>query len=189
MAAADRRRDLEPSSDAAALCERPVWFLDVDGTIAPILGTTPPADPTAWSTLYPGIPSDLTVRFRRDLISAIGAMHRGGLVEVRWLSTWDAEALSDWARLGLGPFRAATRAEATGRRAWWKGNVVGTWMRHHPNGRVIWTDDDITPQRLRGLDRSRLLAIAPNPAVGLTERHLSDIRKWIESPPAQSRRR
>lgn len=187
MAATNQRPRL--AGDASALPERPTWFLDVDGTIAPIFGSTPPSNAAAWSTLYPGIPSDLTVRYRRGLISEIAAMHRSGLVDVRWLSTWDDEALSDWARLGLGPFPATPRAEAAGRRAWWKGNVVATWMRLHPSGRVIWTDDDITRQRLRGLDGSRLLTIAPDPTVGLTERHLAVIRQWIETPPAEPARR
>lgn len=151
----------------------PVWFLDVDGVVSPY-GV---GDGWTGETLYPGRPGDLTVPFRREVVEAISRVHDGGLVEVRWLTTWDSDLLRAWEDVGLGPFQVNRPEE--GRRRWWKANVVEQWMRQNPTGRVVWTDDDLTPARLRGFEKERMLALAPEPHVGLTLKHLVRIERWL----------
>lgn len=150
------------------------WFLDVDGTLSPY-GLT-----EAWTgpTLYRAQPdSDLAVPYRKEVVDMIQRLHTRGLVSVTWLTTWDADELSAWVEVGLGPFPAITRYRAPDNR-WWKAHAVQDWMRKHPNSSVIWTDDDISHGGLRGLDRTRLFAIAPDHTVGLTDQDLTRIEAW-----------
>lgn len=149
------------------------WFLDIDGTISPYGLTEPWPGPTLYRA---PTDSDFAVPFRREVVDAIQRLHSTGLVEVVWLTTWDAEATRDWAGVGLGPFPIARRMDGEGRR--WKGDAVSAWMVAHPHRQVVWTDDDITEDDLRGLDLSRLLAIAPAPACGLSVEHLAKVERW-----------
>lgn len=150
------------------------WFLDIDGTISPFGLTEPWPGPT----LYGGpADSDLAVPYRRELARAIQRLQGSGAVEVVWLTTWDADAVDAWTKVGLGPFPLVRRRKA-GHDRWWKVDAVQTWMRRHPNRRVVWTDDDISVGGLRGFDRSRLLAISPDPTVGLTDKHVAKIERW-----------
>lgn len=132
------------------------WFLDIDGTLSPYGLTEPWSGPT----LYGGAAdSDLSVPYRRQLVESIQRLHDSGVVEVVWLTTWEAEAVNAWTKIGLGPFPLVRRRKA-GHDRWWKATAVSMWMRKHPHRRVVWTDDDISVGGLRGFDRSRLLAIA-----------------------------
>lgn len=152
------------------------WFLDIDGTISPYGRTTPWKGPR----LYGGpSDSDLAVPYRARLIKSIQRLHDSGRVEVVWLTTWDVEAIDSWTKVGLGPFPIIRRHKA-GRDRWWKADAVQTWMRKHPRRRVVWTDDDITKSGVRGLDKQRLLWIAPHPAAGLTDRHIARIQAWVD---------
>ncbi|QBX56070.1 hypothetical protein EXE58_11750 [Nocardioides seonyuensis] len=120
----------------------------------------------------------MTVPFRRDVIEAIARLHTDGLVDVRWLTTWDSHLLMDWARVGLGPFQVMTLPEV-GRRRWWKANVVEQWMLENPVGRLVWTDDDLTSARLRGFEKSRMLTVRPEPHVGLTLQDIARVERWL----------
>lgn len=151
------------------------WFLDIDGTISPYGLTKPWRGPR----LYGGpADSDLAVPYRARLIKSIQRLHDSGLVEVAWLTTWDAESIDSWTKIGLGPFPIVRRYKA-GRDRWWKADAVQTWMRKHPDRRVVWTDDDISLGGLRGFDKQRLLWIAPHPASGLTDKHIALIEAWV----------
>lgn len=151
------------------------WFLDIDGTVSPFGLTERWQGPRL---LGGPADSDLAVPYRRELIEGIQRLHDGGLVEVFWLTTWDAEAVDAWTKVGLGPFPLVPRRKA-GRDRWWKADHVQTWMRKNPEKRVVWTDDDISVGGLKGLDRTRLLAIAPNPTIGLTNRDTKKIERWV----------
>lgn len=174
----------------AARRARPVWFLDVDGTLAPIGSGVTAADVETgqWALLYPSRPSrsgqvsDLSVPFRPAVVERIMSLRQRDLIEVRWLTTWEPSTLTAWTEVGLGPFRPARRVQQHRRRSW-KSNVVETWLQVNADRRAIWTDDDLTQSRLRGFDRERLLAISPNPAKGLTDRQLDHIERWIGVGP------
>ena len=158
------------------------WFLDIDGTIAPV-------GRSGWNgpTLYGGpAHSDLAVPYRPRLIKSIQNLHVSGVVEVVWLTTWAPDEIDAWTKVGLGPFRIIRRHKA-GRDRWWKADSVQTWMRKHPHERVVWTDDDISVGGLRGLDKRRLLWIAPHPESGLTDQHIARIRAWVEPEGASLR--
>lgn len=163
---------------------RPMLFLDVDGTLSPYGSRISETDVASgkWATLYEGRVSDLSVPYRPVVVERLMALRRADLVEVRWLTTWEPSALDAWLDAGLGPFRSAGRTEQ-GRRRWWKANVVEQWMLANRDRRAIWTDDALTQSRLRGFDRSRLLAISPNPTNGLTDRQLGRIERWIRAGP------
>lgn len=100
------------------------------------------------------------------------------VVEVRWLSEWRSRDLARWKSVGLEHFNIPVRVP--GRRRSWQSNVVVNWMTGRDDQLVIWTDDELTRSRLRGFDRERLLAIAPDPQVGLTHEHIDRIEDWIK---------
>ena len=157
------------------------WFLDIDGTISPY-GLAVPWD---GATLYGNRPnSDLAVPYRREVVDGIQRISQREGLEVVWLTTWNHDEVQAWSEAGLGPFRAIGRRRA-GRDRWWKAQAVQRWMHTHPHGRAIWTDDDISMGGLRGLDRTRLLAIAPDPAVGLRTKDLARIERWIAAPQSR----
>lgn len=157
---------------------KPVWFLDVDGVVSPY-GDSHDADAWLYDHERPG---PLSVPYRRALVGRIAGMH-AGLVEIRWLTTWAPEEVTVWTeRAGLGPFGVAGRAE--GPYSWWKVNTVVAWLTGDSDRRAVWTDDDIanSPHRLRRLRSTfgdRLLAIAPDRTVGLTDEHLDRIEEWL----------
>lgn len=154
------------------------WFLDVDGTISPY-GL---AEEWTGLTLYSeSLCSDLAVPYRPDIIEGIQRLRDKQIVDIVWLTTWDEAELAIWSRAGLGPFPSVRRK--AGRGQWWKARAVRTWMRKHPSSRVVWTDDDITASGLQGLDRTRVLAIAPDPTTGLRAKDLVRIERWATSQP------
>ena len=169
---------------ALARRTRPVWFLDIDGTIAPLRSgvTAADADSGEWRLLHPEQEGDRAVLFRPTVVDRIMTLQKRSLIEVRWLTTWEPEAIAEWAKVGLGPFRPARPVQQRRRRSW-TSNVIETWLKVNPDRRAIWTDATLTTSRLRGFDRSRLLAVSPNPATGLTDRQLDRIERWIQTTP------
>ncbi len=164
---------------------RPVWLLDVDGVInvaRPGWGTAPRSG-TAYSdgTAY-------RMRWAPALIDRIRALHRAGGVEIRWCSTWcaDAEqverlfALPRLARAWSGHLSstaAATAKIAAARDALTRGR------------RLIWTDDIEVPTGGPVHDEltkgGRALLIAPSPRRGLQPEHIDAIEAFISTPAAE----
>lgn len=158
--------------------DRPVLFLDIDGTIAPMAPVPAPGSaylrPLRRPTLM-SVPYDPIVALR------VAQIHRSGLAEIRWLTDWDAEAVTEWTAVGLGPFKHVARPAAAG--DWWKTNVVRQWLRDHPRGRAVWVDDAISERAgdlVLGADEDRLLTVAPMSDVGLTANDLDLIEGWLE---------
>lgn len=150
----------------------PIWFLDVDGTLSPIASN--------WDgpTLY-GARSAISVPYRQSVVDAIGRIHRTGVAEVRWLTTWEATVLQAWDDVLGTVLQPATPVHQG--RGWWKARVVRAALADHPTQCVVWTDDQITPGHRRSLDRTRLLAIAPPPNRGLTSEDVERIECWART--------
>lgn len=158
--------------------ERPVWFLDVDGVIAPY-NSTPDCD----RFLYRHAGGVGSVPYRQAVVDRIARMHASGLVEVRWLTTWGPAEVQEWQRAGLGPF-ALGDTNAEGPFSWWKANTVLAHLTAHPDQRVVWTDDDIEgnahrARRVREAGGDRLLALAPERNVALTDEMLDQVEAWL----------
>lgn len=161
---------------------RPVWFLDVDGVLSPYgeFGS-------GYEFLYPrrGQATGGYVPYRRAVVGRISEMSRSGLVDVHWLSTWESEELDVWQRGGLGPFTEGDR-DAEGPFSWWKANTVLAYLAANPGRRVVWTDDDIDVNphrgtRIREAGGSRLLALCPDRAAGLTDHDLDEIESFLRN--------
>lgn len=178
---------------ASVTATAPVWFLDVDGVIAP-LGN--PAPGPEYATLRAGGWVG-TVPYRPDLLARISELHRSGLVEVRWLTTWEDEANRIWVPLtGFGPFRTHTTDDAPApeiEAGWWKAQVVHAFLETTDRD-VVWTDDEIDerydPAGLGYDDASanpaavhpgRVHTVSPATAVGLTAAHLDGIAAFLHA--------
>jgi DNA invertase Pin-like site-specific DNA recombinase len=161
--------------------DRPVWLLDVDGVLnatRPGWGAAP-RNGRAWTggVEYP-------IRWAPALVDRISAVHREGLVRIRWCSTWCADADQIENLLGLPRFeRAWTEphtpdtapvAKLAAARA-----VLAT------GDRLIWTDDTETPTGGPLLDElirdGRALLIAPATSRGLQPAHLDAIEQFTRA--------
>jgi hypothetical protein len=179
---------------------RPIWYLDVDGVVnmvRPALPAHRPADvpESCWRTrMVNGFPITWDTR----VISAINELHRSGLVEICWLTTWESDATRLLApALEFDEFRVPARSSRLlprSRGGWWKWQSVKHHAEEdrHEERSVIWTDDDLDDARtvVPELDRwfadrdargLQTLGISPNASRGLTMRHLDEIRKVCES--------
>jgi hypothetical protein len=164
----------------------PVWLLDVDGVInvaRPGWGAAPRSG-NAYSggTAY-------RMRWAPALIERIRMLHRTGNVEIRWCSTWCAEAeqierLFTLPRLNrswchqLSATAASAAKLATAR-------AVLDQGRH-----LIWTDDAEVPTSGPIYDEltrhHRALLIAPSPRRGLQPEHLDAIEAFAAEATAVS---
>lgn len=163
------------TADATA---KPVWFLDIDGTIGPF---GEHRDDITWApaALYDRGPNLLSVPYYPQIVTRIQSMHVSGLVDVQSLTTWDPDMVVDWERVGLGPF--AYTAPVKREEPWPKAAAVKAWLDEHPDGRAVWTDDQSTEDRTPpGYYRDRLLVIVPDDQVGLTQNDRDVIAAWLK---------
>lgn len=119
------------------------------------------------------------ITFAPELMAGIRELHESAAVEIRWLTTWGPDA-NDGLRelLGLPEFAVAGTPEYAS--AWWKlPCAVRAVEERRP---VIWTDDDLdaSDTARRWASNVGMLAIAPDPAVGLTPADLETIRAYCE---------
>ncbi len=163
-----------------AASDSPVWLLDVDGVIN--------IDRSAWhaaprrATLYADA-ADWVLRWAPACAEAITGLHRRGLVEVRWCSTW-CIAPDQLRRLEglmrLPEFASALPAD------------MGLNVDAHKTAaaerilaegrRLVWTDDEVVPDPDREPQfyaeltaGGRALLIRPTSRRGLTPAHLDEI--------------
>lgn len=154
-------------------------FLDFDGVLNP--ETKQPPGPIAdWqvSTVV-----GVTITWSPTVARFFGQL--AGRAEVLWLTTWGEDAqihlepLMGLPRLGL-----AGKDELDAPWRWWKHDVVSTlWETDRRS--FVWIDDDLPVfsealDWVIGLPGDQALAIAPDPAAGLTPEHLTRIDRFVE---------
>jgi hypothetical protein len=161
---------------------RPVWLLDVDGVLnatRPGWGAAPRKS-KVWSS---SSSFEFTIRWAPALLDRIHNIHRGGLAEIRWCTTWccDADALELlWHLPELG--RAFT--EPINGYAASVAKLAAARQVLADGRRLVWTDDAEVPTSgdLFGdvAADGRALLIAPDERYGLQPRDLDAIEAFLK---------
>lgn len=172
------------SSGAAAMN---VWLLDVDGVLN-ALANKPAEGCLRFAA------NGFLITYDPSIVQRIHGMHESGLVEVRWLTTWESAANAHlcgpfgWPQLALAGDRPVAD-EAL----WWK--VALAKAVYDEGKRVVWTDDDLAYEVQYGhaawvetADPGRLLAIAPEPLTGLTHAELDRVEAFLKQAAPNGRR-
>jgi hypothetical protein len=167
-----------------AMDATPVWLLDIDGVVNVI---TEAPDSTVWpakawvraEATCAGSPWPLLAA--RPVLDLIRRVHRAGLAEIRWHTTWQEGAIGVGAALGLPPFPVEPCPWFGDR--WWKLIAVERVL---SQGRpLLWTDDDA--ERRLGDEGYELpmspdaLIVSPRSSDGLTAAHLRRIAAFLKS--------
>lgn len=126
------------------------------------------------------------IHFSPKVVDFINEVTRAGLVEVRWLTTWQQDAHLCFASVvGLDTFAAYDDPmEVESPMSWWKGQIVMDDQLANPRS-FIWTDDDIDDEDMEFFaaqpgEAARLM-IAPKARPGLTLAHLDEVRQILDS--------
>lgn len=176
----------------------PVWLLDVDGVINAV---TAAPDETVWPRWRRGwataLSSSWPITWAPDVVERITRLRSRGVVDVRWLTTWEESANASLGPLvGLPDLPLAGRAgdlpgrgphgylggRGGGRDHWWKLGVARRLLDPLPYRAVVWTDDDLVWEpdaRDWAEQRSApTLLIAPATETGLTPEHLRVVEQF-----------
>lgn len=181
----------------------PVWLLDIDGVVNAISVDPHPAvwpagcwvraEATCTGVEWPLLAAGPVLNFVRRV-------HRTGLAEIRWHTTWQHEAAGVSRALDLPEFpvqrapefgvvQAVGGAEPVGP-AWWKLPAAERVVAEEGRA-LLWTDDDAEVQldgwtgEAHALRRTRsVLIVAPRTQVGLTPRDLLTIDAFLHAPAA-----
>jgi hypothetical protein len=160
----------------------PVWLLDVDGVVntnRPGWGG-PPRRTLVWSGADQ---TSYQLRWAPKLIDRIRAVHRDGVAEVRWCTTWCLEADRLERLWGLPPLARALDTDPMPRGAdCWPLKLAAARAVLAAGQRLIWTDDEALPPP--GVEREELTAdgqallIAPRSNRGLQPEDLDHIERF-----------
>jgi hypothetical protein len=155
-----------------------VWLLDVDGVInvnRPGWGTAP-QNGYAYSS---GI--EFPIRWAPALVVRIRSLHRARVVNVRWCSTWCADADQIENLLGLPVFERAWSDRLNPGEASFAKLAAARAVLARGN-RLVWTDDLDVPTsgaiHKELVKTGRALLIAPTTQKGLQPEHLDQIEKF-----------
>ena len=161
--------------------DRPIVFLDVDGTLIPFRARADPGE------LIPSPARGNPLLDRLDPADGRGLLALGA--ELVWATTWMAEANEVVApRLGLPRLPVVDFPDDDDdddepeRGLHWKTATLTRWAAGRP---FIWLDDEIT-----GADRTwvrhrypaRALPHRVDPFTGLTAADFEVIRRWLAAP-------
>ncbi|MEV1315468.1 hypothetical protein AB0J14_05205 [Micromonospora arborensis] len=160
----------------------PVWLLDVDGVVnarKPGWGAAP-RKRGCWSA---SDAYEYVMRWAPPLVDRIRDLHKQGVVEVRWCTTWcpDADALERlWA---LPTLERAFTDHVKGEEA--HALKVAAARKVLADGRrLIWTDDDVVPTDGELHDElvatGRALLIRPKASTGLQPEHMDLIEAFAK---------
>jgi hypothetical protein len=184
--------------------QRPLWLLDVDGVLNAVAKRP---DRGVWRDWKHGKATadgvEWPIWFSPTVTGTVARLHETGVVEVRWLTTWGAQAngelrelmgLPELAVAGEPPHLAEdhgadSHGEAVaiekaddGKVGWWKLEAVQRILADEPERPVIWTDDDLGGERdaVTWVERNvaQRLLLSPRPNTGLTPRQLRAIRSY-----------
>jgi len=165
------------------MSDKPIWFLDVDGVVNALPKHGNASEGYQQTTIL-GFP----IKYRPEVIEFINRIHRDGLAEVHWLTTWGADARYHFAKaVGLDDFEHAHEPAQSGSQerivwlpTWWKLQVIKSVAQGR---RFVFTDDDL------GADITRLirdfandtLLLTPCSEVGLDDEQLEHIDKFLRA--------
>ncbi|GAA1793272.1 hypothetical protein GCM10009682_13930 [Luedemannella flava] len=156
--------------------EPPVWLLDVDGVLnvqRPGWGAAPRRGmAVSMGEAWP-------MRWAPALIRRIREIHRTGVAEVRWCSTWCPDADQVERLFGLPPLARALTGRPRAGMAGDAAKLAAAQAVISDEGRaLIWTDDTAVPDEGPWCDLmlpGRRLLIRPRAARGLQPGHLDAI--------------
>jgi len=155
----------------------PIWFLDIDGVVNAAGVDLPEhlvrTEATTAGTTWP-------IHYSPEVVEFINMIHRAGLAEIRWLTTWGQDARSSFApAVGLDDFPAYDMYDSEG---WWKAEIVAASIAEEARP-IIWTDDDINDDDVayfRDFATVPSAVIPPATEVGLTSSDLSAVLTFTQ---------
>lgn len=188
----DRKLGLDLMTEASATLtfpgvaskSPPVWLLDVDGVInasRPAWGVQPA------SRVVAGIGGDFKIRWARELATRIVRLHRSGVVEVRWCTSWCPVADRLEMLFGFPSFERMLTLEDTKTVPALTAAKQREALRVVSSGRsLVWTDDEAIPRSgpvFDALAASGVSAhlVIPKPRRGLTPADLRGIEEFAGS--------
>ena len=159
----------------------PIWLLDVDG----VINASKPgwsSAPTARMVYSASSGREFKIRYAPALLARIRRIHTDKLAEIRWCTTWCADAAELEKRLNLPEFGRAFTDPINGRAAAMAKLAAASQVLAEGR-RLIWTDDSETPESGELYERltfdNRALLIAPNPSRGLQPEDLDRIDAFL----------
>lgn len=184
--------------------EKPIWFLDIDGVVN-ALPRNGKGDRDEFSKTDvvvfdqdTGIPTVYPIHYRPNVVDFINRVHRQGLAEIQWLTTWGRSAQMFAHAVGIDVFGHTMAPPGTWwhvpaqfgsleyvcwRPDWWKLQVI----RDTPNianRRFVFTDDDLGREvkaiiRTEVAPKENSLLITPHPTYGLNNQMLMLIDSFL----------
>ncbi len=176
----------------------PIWFLDIDGVINSVgmPCASDGVDPADYRLVNVATTEGIVwpIQYSPAVVDFVNEVSRAGLVDVRWLTTWQQDARLCFAPIvGLDEFPAFDDPEEVqSPMSFWKGQIVMDDYLTNPRS-FIWTDDDIDDEDLEFFaaqtGEPARIVISPISRPGLTPGHLDEIRQFLESAPAAAQDR
>ena len=166
--------------------QKPLLFLDVDGVINCF--PTPSMDQIINNNEWLDVMADgYRIWYRQKVVDFLNKIHREGLAEIIWLTTWTTSAPEALAPvLGLDDFPAIVDTRGSDSPltfSWWKFRRVFDRMEKEPTRAFVWLDDDLTPSIREAVAEDfgdRGLAIRPETNPALEDFHMSEIMLFLE---------
>lgn len=152
------------------------WLLDVDGVLnAGKPGwSAAPRKGTAFTYSDPW-----TIRWAPALIARVREIHKMGLVDIVWCTTWCPWAEQIEGLMGLPELARAWCADLRGSYAVEaKRNAARDVLA--AGKRLVWTDDDAFPHDRSVFTPDRALLIAPRPSRGLQPDDMDAIEAFVK---------
>lgn len=163
-------------------------YLDIDGVIN-ARSRKPPKQNTGWlgdwkQETIMGYP----ILWSIELIERLNALADREDVQIKWLTTWQEQAISDFTP-GTGingaewPYFSATENDLFSYRYWWKLTAIARDVDETKPEKVVWIDDELPNQFLAQAwlseNISTILGIGPESTHGLSAKHLWQIEKFL----------